>query len=41
LLAASGGYAVGIYLTWKDTEVWELLETIEMVVELQAKDEDK
>ena len=38
---ASGGYATGLYLEWESWEVWKLLETIELVSDIQNKDDDK
>ena len=36
IIAASGGYAVGLWLVWENTAVWRLIEAIELVAMVQA-----
>ena len=36
IIAASGGYAVGLWLVWEQTAVWRLIEAIELVAMVQA-----
>lgn len=36
VIAASGGFAVGMWLTWEKTAVWRLVEAIELVAMVQA-----
>lgn len=35
VIAASGGFTNGLFLQWRETPVWELLEAIEAVASLQ------
>jgi hypothetical protein len=34
-ISASGGYTVGLFCTWEDMELWQVIEAIELVAELQ------
>lgn len=36
IIAASGGYAVGLWLVWEQTALWRLIEAIELVAMVQA-----
>ena len=39
VIGASGGYASGgLWSVWKDMPLWEVVETIELVSMVQAKD---
>lgn len=34
-IAASGGYCTGLFCQWEDMELWQVIEAIELVSELQ------
>lgn len=36
IIAASGGFAVGLWLVWETTALWKLIEAIELVAMVQA-----
>lgn len=36
LIAASGGYVVGIATDWQNRELWELIEIIELMAEKEG-----
>lgn len=35
-MSASGGYAVGLFVAFDDLPLWQSIEAIELVVELQS-----
>lgn len=37
IIAASGGFAVGLWLVWEQTAVWKLIEAIELVSMVQEQ----
>lgn len=40
-IVASGGYAVGLGISWYDMKLWEIVEAIEMVSEIQEEQNRK